>query len=73
MLTARSDVIASLVSERKLKIASAMHDVSTSVVVWIAWQIGQDTKLPICRSDADEWICRLRNGHATARLGQSTV
>jgi carbonic anhydrase len=35
MLTARSDVIASLVGERKLMIASAMHDVSTGVVGWM--------------------------------------
>jgi carbonic anhydrase len=36
MLTSRSDVIALLVRERKLKIASAMHDVSTGAVSWFA-------------------------------------
>lgn len=35
-LITRSSVIASLVSEHKVKIASAMHDVSTGVVGWLA-------------------------------------
>jgi carbonic anhydrase len=34
-LITRSSVIASLVSEHKVKIASAMHDVSTGVVRWL--------------------------------------
>jgi len=36
MLTSRSDVIASLVQAQKLKIVSAMHDVSTGAVSWFA-------------------------------------
>ena len=35
-LMTRSSVIASLVSDHKLKIASAIHDVSTGVVGWLA-------------------------------------
>ena len=35
-LTARSDVIASLVKEHKLRIISAMHDVRTGTVSWFA-------------------------------------
>jgi len=34
MLTSRSDVIATLVQAQKLKIVSAMHDVSTGAVSW---------------------------------------
>jgi carbonic anhydrase len=34
MLTSRSDVLGTLVSEHKLKIVSAMHDVNTGVVRW---------------------------------------
>jgi carbonic anhydrase len=33
-LTARSDVLAALVTDHKLKIVSAMHDVSTGAVTW---------------------------------------
>jgi len=36
MLTSRSEVLASLVKERKLKIVSAMHDVNTGAVSWFA-------------------------------------
>jgi carbonic anhydrase len=36
MLTDRSDVIAQLVKERKVMIVSAMHDVSTGAVRWLA-------------------------------------
>jgi len=36
MLTSRSTVIASLVKERKLKIVSAMHDVSTGAISWLS-------------------------------------
>jgi carbonic anhydrase len=36
MLTDRSDVIAQLVKEHKVKIVSAMHDVSTGAVRWLA-------------------------------------
>jgi carbonic anhydrase len=35
LLTARSDVLAALVKDHKLKIVSAMHDVSTGVVKWL--------------------------------------
>jgi carbonic anhydrase len=35
MLTSRSSVIASLVKDHKLKIASAMHDVRTGAVSWL--------------------------------------
>jgi carbonic anhydrase len=34
LLTARSDVLAALVKDHKLKIVSAMHDVSTGAVKW---------------------------------------
>jgi carbonic anhydrase len=36
MLTSRSTVIASLVKEHKLKIASGMHDVSTGAISWFS-------------------------------------
>jgi len=36
MLTSRSEVMASLVKEGKLKIASAMHDVTTGNVRWLS-------------------------------------
>jgi carbonic anhydrase len=36
MLTSRSDVIATLVSENKLKIVAAMHDVTTGAVRWLS-------------------------------------
>jgi carbonic anhydrase len=36
MLITRSDLIASLVKEHKLKIASAMHNIGTGVVSWLA-------------------------------------
>ena len=36
MLTSRSDVMASLVKESKLKIVSAMHDVLTGAVSWLS-------------------------------------
>jgi carbonic anhydrase len=35
-LTARSDVLAALVKDHKLKIVSAMHDVSTGAVRWLS-------------------------------------
>jgi carbonic anhydrase len=35
MLTSHSTVMATLVAERKLKIVSAMHDVSTGAVTWL--------------------------------------
>jgi carbonic anhydrase len=35
-LTARSEVLAALVKEQKLKIVAAMHDVSTGVIRWLA-------------------------------------
>ena len=35
-LTARSEVLATLVREHQLKIVSAMHDVSTGAVRWLA-------------------------------------
>jgi carbonic anhydrase len=35
-LTARSDVLAALVKDHKLKIVSAMHDVSSGAVRWLA-------------------------------------
>jgi hypothetical protein len=35
-LTARSDVLAALVKDHKLKIVAAMHDVSTGAVKWFA-------------------------------------
>jgi carbonic anhydrase len=36
MLTARSEVLGNLEKENKLKIVSAMHDVSTGAVTWFA-------------------------------------
>jgi carbonic anhydrase len=36
LLTARSDVLAALVKEHQLKIVSAMHDVSTGAIRWLA-------------------------------------
>src|SRR3984957_10147491 len=36
MLTSRSEVMASLVTESKLKIASAMHDLTTGAVRWLS-------------------------------------
>jgi carbonic anhydrase len=36
MLTSRSTVIASLVKEDKLKIASGMHDVRTGEIGWLS-------------------------------------
>src|SRR5271168_3948594 len=36
MLTSRSEVLATLVKEGKLKIVPAMHDVSTGAVTWLA-------------------------------------
>jgi carbonic anhydrase len=36
MLTSRSEVIAALVSDSKLKIVSAMHDVTTGAVHWLS-------------------------------------
>jgi carbonic anhydrase len=36
MLTARSELLGSLVADHKLKIVSAMHDVSTGAVTWLA-------------------------------------
>jgi carbonic anhydrase len=37
-LTARSKILAALVSERKLLIVGAMHDVSTGAVSWLGGQ-----------------------------------
>jgi carbonic anhydrase len=36
MLTSRSEVMASLVSASKLKIVSAMHDLTTGAVRWLS-------------------------------------
>jgi carbonic anhydrase len=36
MLTSRSEVMASLVSASKLKIVSAMHDLTTGAVHWLS-------------------------------------
>jgi carbonic anhydrase len=38
-LTTRSKILAGLVSERKLLIVGAMHDVSTGVVGWLGDQV----------------------------------
>jgi carbonic anhydrase len=37
-LTTRSKILAGLVSERKLLIVGAMHDVSTGAVSWVSGQ-----------------------------------
>jgi carbonic anhydrase len=38
-LTTRSKILAGLVSERKLLIVGAMHDVSTGAVSWLGDQV----------------------------------